>query len=279
MPRAFGVNRAEPRWARRRGRRRVAGVRCRGAGGVWAGAVGAVGEVRRALRSERDGLRQEMRGLAPRGIRRMDGGAAVGVAHAKTKVEVGVFHVKHLYADKPHLRSARMHGPSALAGKLRVPSGDPRPELEVSGGGVQTGVQTEVRAACAGCGRALPQSPSGGGGQFLASRSRQRVVRSVRRFARDSEPHTARNATSAMARPAQRLRAWSVRTKGGGGAALGRPHKGRGVAASAHFCCECIWRLEVNGHPALSASPRSLFLLLKHTNRRYAKGRRTSWNR
>lgn len=163
MPRAFGVNRAEPRWARRRGRRRVAGARRRGAGGVWAGAVGAVGEVRRALRSERDGLRQEMRGFAPRGIRRMDGGAAVGVAHAKTKVEVGVFHVKHLYADKPHLRSARMHGPSALAGKLRVPSGDPRPELEVSGGGVQTGVQTEVRAACAGCGRALPQSPSGGG--------------------------------------------------------------------------------------------------------------------
>lgn len=83
MPRAFGVNRAEPRWARRRGRRRVAGVRCRGAGGVWAGAVGAVGEVRRALRSECDGLRQEMRGFAPRGIRRMDGGAAVGVAHAK----------------------------------------------------------------------------------------------------------------------------------------------------------------------------------------------------
>lgn len=152
----------------------------------------------------------------------------------KTEVEGGVFHVKHLYADKPHLRSARMHGPSALAGKLRVPSGDPRPELEVSGGGVQTGVQTEVRAACAGCGRALPQSPSGGG-QFLASRSRQRVVRSVRRFARDSEPHTARNATSAMARPAQRLRAWSVRTKGGGGAALGRPRNGRGVAASVHF--------------------------------------------
>lgn len=164
MPRMPGGNRAEPRWARRWGRRRVAGARRRGAGGVWAGAVGAVGEARCALRSERDGLRQEMRGLAPRGIRRMDGGAAVGVAHAKTKVEVGVFHVKHLYADKPHLRSARMHGPSALAGKLRVPSGDPRPELEVSGGGVQTGVQTEVRAACAGCGRALPQSPSGGGG-------------------------------------------------------------------------------------------------------------------
>lgn len=166
MPRMPGGNRAEPRWARRWGRRRVAGARRRGAGGVWAGAVGAVGEARCALRSERDGLRQEMRGFAPRGIRRMDGGAAVGVAHAKTKVEVGVFHVKHLYADKPHLRSARMHGPSALAGKLRVPSGDPRPELEVSGGGVQTGVQTEVRAACAGCGRALPQSPSGGGGSF-----------------------------------------------------------------------------------------------------------------
>lgn len=132
-----------------------------------------------------------------------------------------------------------------------------------------------VRAAEGPCRKA----PPGGGGKFLTSRSRQRVVRSVRRFARDSEPHTARNATSAMARPAQRLRAWSVRTKGGGGAALGRPHKGRGVAASAHFCCECIWRLEVNGHPALSASPRSLFLLLKHTNRRYAKGRRTSWNR
>lgn len=141
MPRMPGGNRAEPRWARRWGRRRVAGARRRGAGGVWAGAVGAVGEARCALRSERDGLRQEMRGLAPRGIRRMDGGAAVGVAHAKTKVEVGVFHVKHLYADKPHLRSARMHGPSALAGKLRVPSGDPRPELEVSGGGVQTEVQ------------------------------------------------------------------------------------------------------------------------------------------
>ena len=162
MPRMPGGNRAEPRWARRWGRRRVAGARRRGAGGVWAGAVGAVGEARCALRSERDGLRQEMRGLAPRGIRRMDGGAAVGVAHAKTKVEVGVFHVKHLYADKPHLRSARTHGQSALAGKLLVPSGYPRPELEVSDGGVQT----EVRAACAGCGRALPQSPSGGGGSF-----------------------------------------------------------------------------------------------------------------
>ena len=84
----------------------------------------------------------------------------------KTEVEGGVFHVKHLYADRLHPRSARTRGPSALAGKLRVPSGDPRPELEVSGGGVQTGVQTEVRAACAGCGRALPQSPSGGGGSF-----------------------------------------------------------------------------------------------------------------
>lgn len=268
MPRAFGVNRAEPRWARRRGRRRVAGVRCRGAGGVWAGAVGAVGEARCALRSERDGLRQEMRGFAPRGIRRMDGGAAVGVAHAKTKVEVGVFHVKHLYADKPHLRSARMHGPSALAGKLRVPSGDPRPELEVSGGGVQTGVQTEVRAACAGCGRALPQSPSGGGGQFLASRSRQRVARSVRRFARDSEPHTARNATSAMARPAQRLRAWSVRTKGGGGAAF------------VHFrAANALGVSRSTGILRCPRLPALFFLLLKHTNRRYAKGRRTSWNR
>lgn len=178
----------------------------------------------------------------------------------KTEVEGGVFHVKHLYADKPHLRIARTHGPSALAGKLRVPSGDPRPELEVSGGGVQTGVQTEVRAACAGRGRALPQSPSGGGGRFPASRSRQRVARFIRRFARDSEPHTARNAASAMARPAQRLRARSVRTKGGGGAALGRPRKGRGWRCVRAFSrCECIWRLEVNGHPALSASPRSLF--------------------
>lgn len=59
----------------------------------------------------------------------------------KTEVEGGVFHVKHLYADRLHPRSARTRGPSALAGKLRVPSGDPRPELEVSGGGVQTEVQ------------------------------------------------------------------------------------------------------------------------------------------
>lgn len=170
----------------------------------------------------------------------------------KTEVEGGVFHVKHLYADKPHLRIARTHGPSALAGKLRVPSGDPRPELEVSGGGVQTGVQAAE-------GPYRKASP-GGGGWFLASRSRQRVVRSVRRFARDSEPHTARNAASEMARPAQRLRARSVRTTGGGGAALGRSHKGRGWRCVRAFSrCECIWRLEVNGHPALSASPRSLF--------------------
>lgn len=148
----------------------------------------------------------------------------------KTEVEGGVFHVKHLYADRLHPRSARTRGPSALAGKLRVPSGDPRPELEVSGGGVQTEVQ-----AAEGPYRKAPPGGGAGDRRFLASRSRQRVVRSVRRFARDSEPHTARNATSAMARPAQRLRAWSVRTKGGGGAALGRPRNGRGVAASVHF--------------------------------------------
>ena len=148
----------------------------------------------------------------------------------KTEVEGGVFHVKHLYADRLHPRSARTRGPSALAGKLRVPSGDPRPELEVSGGGVQTEVQ-----AAEGPYRKAPPGGGAGDRRLLASRSRQRVVRSVRRFARDSEPHTARNATSAMARPAQRLRAWSVRTKGGGGAALGRPRNGRGVAASVHF--------------------------------------------
>ena len=61
----------------------MAGARRRGAGGVWAGAVGAVGEARCALRSERDGLRQEAQGFALRGVRRVDDDTAAGVAHAK----------------------------------------------------------------------------------------------------------------------------------------------------------------------------------------------------
>lgn len=66
-----------------------------GVGGVWRACGVAVREasgrprrprwveVRRALRSERDGLRQEAQGFALRGVRRMGDGAAAGVAHAK----------------------------------------------------------------------------------------------------------------------------------------------------------------------------------------------------